>query len=112
MQTFRTIAESRRPRRGAAGRARAWAWCPRWATSTPATWRWWRRRARECDLVAVSIFVNPTQFGPNEDLSRYPRDEARDLALLEAAGVDWVFLPPADEIYPPELSRPMSRCAT
>jgi len=56
---------------------------------------------RECDVVVVSIFVNPTQFGPNEDLSRYPRDEARDLALLAPAGVDWVFAPPASEIYPP-----------
>lgn len=59
------------------------------------------RRARaENDVVVVSIFVNPTQFGPREDLSRYPRDLPRDLALLEAAGADIIFTPQADEIYP------------
>ena len=59
------------------------------------------RRARaECDAVAVTIFVNPTQFGPNEDFTRYPRDEARDLAACEAEGVALVLAPPVEEIYP------------
>ncbi len=55
----------------------------------------------ECDVVVVSVFVNPQQFGPAEDLARYPRDEAGDLALLEAAGTDIAFLPSAAEMYPP-----------
>jgi pantoate--beta-alanine ligase len=51
-------------------------------------------------LVVVSLFVNPTQFGAHEDLSAYPRDEARDAALAEGAGVDILFAPAASEIYP------------
>jgi pantoate--beta-alanine ligase len=58
---------------------------------------------RENDLVGVSIFVNPTQFAPNEDLSRYPRDLERDLARLREAGADWVWTPPVDEVYPPDF---------
>jgi pantoate--beta-alanine ligase len=58
------------------------------------------RAARaECDLVVMSLFVNPTQFGPGEDLDRYPRDEERDLKLAGEAGADLVFAPPVEEVY-------------
>ena len=53
----------------------------------------------ECDFAVVSIFVNPIQFGPNEDLSKYPRTLDADLALLAGCGTDLVFAPSADEVY-------------
>lgn len=59
------------------------------------------RAARaQCDLVVMSLFVNPTQFGPGEDLDSYPRDEGRDLRLAGEAGVDLVFAPVVAELYP------------
>lgn len=59
------------------------------------------RAAKEtCGTVVVSIFVNPIQFGPGEDYETYPRDEARDLAIAEAQGVDAVFIPSVEEMYP------------
>jgi pantoate--beta-alanine ligase len=72
--------------------------------------------ARErCDVVVMSLFVNPAQFGPSEDLDAYPRDEARDLELAAAHGVDLVYAPHPDEVYPAgfattvEVSGPLTR---
>jgi pantoate--beta-alanine ligase len=58
------------------------------------------RARRETDVVVVSLFVNPAQFGPGEDLAAYPRDEQRDAGVAEAAGVDVLFAPPVEEVYP------------
>ncbi len=75
-----------------------------------------RKAREECKSVVVSIFVNPTQFGPTEDLSKYPRDLERDLRMLEAAEVDMVWNPSPEIMYPPgyqtwvevqEMTRPL-----
>jgi pantoate--beta-alanine ligase len=60
-----------------------------------------RRAREECDLVVVSIFVNPTQFGPNEDFATYPRDLPRDIEMLELEGADVAFAPAHRGFYPP-----------
>ncbi len=59
-----------------------------------------QRAAAECGFVVVSVFVNPTQFGPSEDFAAYPRDLQRDLRTCEAAGASLVFAPAAEEVYP------------
>jgi len=60
-----------------------------------------RRARQECDRVVVSLFVNPLQFGPQEDFERYPRDLERDAALAEQVGVDVLFIPSTEAMYPP-----------
>jgi pantoate--beta-alanine ligase len=67
------------------------------------------RRARaDCDVVVVSLFVNPAQFNEARDLDAYPRDEARDAELAAEAGVDVLFAPAADEVYPPGFTTAVS----
>ena len=60
-----------------------------------------KRARRECEHVGVSIFVNPAQFGPAEDLAKYPRSMEKDMALLESLGVDAVWTPSTETVYPP-----------
>src|SRR6185295_2118189 len=63
------------------------------------------RAARaQCETLVVSIFVNPTQFGPAEDFEKYPRDLQKDAALLTGEGVDYLFAPTVSDIYPPGSS--------
>ncbi len=62
-----------------------------------------RRAKKVADVVITSIFVNPTQFGPHEDFARYPRDEKADIKKVKASGSDIVFIPKADDIYPPDF---------
>jgi pantoate--beta-alanine ligase len=59
-----------------------------------------RRARQDCDIVVVSLFVNPAQFGPGEDLDSYPRDERRDAEAAEAEGIDLLWAPETDEVYP------------
>jgi pantoate--beta-alanine ligase len=63
-----------------------------------------RAAAEQCGFVVMSLFVNPAQFGPGEDLDRYPRDERRDAELASASGVDLLFAPPLEEVYPDGFS--------
>ena len=64
--------------------------------------------SKRCDVVVVSVFVNPLQFGPGEDFAAYPRDEHRDIEVLSAAGADLVFMPSVDEMYPEGASTSVS----
>ena len=67
-----------------------------------------RRARRDCDVAVVSLFVNPAQFNDPADLDRYPRDHQRDEALADEIGVDYLFAPPVEEVYPPGFATTVS----
>jgi pantoate--beta-alanine ligase len=98
MKVLRSIAEMRSWRAAATGRA---GLVPTMGYLHEGHLSLVRAARADADAVIASIFVNPLQFGPREDLARYPRDEARDLELLRGEHVDAVFMPEAAEMYPP-----------
>ena len=100
MQTLRTVAELRTRVRGWKQDGRQVGVVPTMGALHEGHLSLVRAAKRGCDRVIVTIFVNPTQFNNTEDLAKYPRTEAADAALLAAEGVDILFAPSADEVYP------------
>jgi pantoate--beta-alanine ligase len=101
VRTVRTVAELRTALSPERGAGRSVGLVPTMGAFHEGHLSLMRRARSDCDVVVVSLFVNPRQFGPAEDLDGYPRDEARDTALAEHEGVDYLFAPPPEEVYPP-----------
>jgi pantoate--beta-alanine ligase len=101
VKTVRTIAEVRAHVAGARAAGRSVGLVPTMGAFHDGHLALMRAARAQCDEVVVSLFVNPAQFDEAADLAAYPRDEARDAALAAGAGVDVLFAPPPDEIYPP-----------
>ncbi|MFN2588328.1 MAG: pantoate--beta-alanine ligase [Actinomycetota bacterium] len=100
MRVVRTVAELRAFYRNERDRATTVAFVPTMGALHEGHLSLIRRAREAADLVVVSVFVNPLQFGPSEDFTRYPRDEARDIALAEAERANVVFVPSVDQMYP------------
>ncbi len=100
MQTIRSIAKMQKVARQIAGKRDTIALVPTMGFLHEGHQQLIRRAKKEADVVIVSIFVNPAQFAPSEDFTKYPRDEKGDIKKIKAAGGDIVFIPKAEEIYP------------
>jgi pantoate--beta-alanine ligase len=108
MRTIRTIAELRAALARPRGRGRTIGLVPTMGAFHNGHLSLMRRARQQCDVVVVSLFVNPSQFNDTGDLAAYPRDEARDAARAAEAGVDYLFAPPVEEVYPPGFATSVS----
>ncbi len=100
MFIFHTVAETREFVRQARAKGHSVGLVPTMGFLHEGHLELMRWAGERCDTVIISIFVNPAQFGPNEDFARYPRDLERDARLVEKVGVDAIFNPPVEEMYP------------
>ena len=104
MQVLSTIQETRAACRAVRQRGQSLGLVPTMGALHAGHIALVRAARAQCDVVAASIFVNPTQFGPNEDFAKYPRTFEQDCALLKAEGVALLFAPQPEEMYPPGAS--------
>ncbi len=108
MRTVRTVAELREALAAPRRAGRLIGLVPTMGAFHEGHLSLMRRARAECDVAVVSLFVNPAQFNESRDLDAYPRDEARDRILAEELGVDYLFAPSIDEVYPPGFATTVS----